>query len=180
MLLAPRDEKASAMSDNPKLTPEDLVKGLFQSMQTVLKAAHDVALTGADQVRKGVFPRGTGISGVYGVTFKADLGRPSLTIEPFGNLQPDASGQPVVQDWTEPRTEFADESENYVVVAEVPGVAAEDVKFDVTGQVFTFTAERGGRKYRKEITLPDNAASACVLHTCHDGLLEVRIGKKAT
>jgi HSP20 family protein len=166
------------MSDTPKLSPEDLVKGLFHSMQAVLKAAHDVALTGADQVRRGVFPHGTGVNGVYGVTFKADLGRPSLTIEPFGNLRADASGEPIVDDYTEPRTDFTEEPGQYLIVAEVPGVAAEDVKFEITAQTLTVTAVRGGRKYRKELTLPENAAMGHVLHACHDGLLEIRVAKK--
>lgn len=165
------------MSDTPKLSPEELLKGLFFRVQGVLQSAQEIALTGAGQVRRGVFPHGTGFNGVYGFTVKADVGRPSVTVEPFGNLRTDASGQPVVQEYLEPRTELTEDAGQYLIVAEVPGVAAQDVKLNVAGSLLTFTAERGGRRYRKEVALPADARMDQVLHACLDGLLEIRIAK---
>jgi len=165
------------MAENSNPTAEELLKNLFHSIQGVLHSAGDIAMAGADQVRKGVFPRGTGLNGVYGVTVRADLGRPSVRVEPFGNVRADASGQPTVAEYSEPRTDITEEPEQYLIVAELPGIAAEDVKLETRGCALTFTGERGGRKYRKELTLPANADMMQILHACHDGLLEIRVAK---
>jgi HSP20 family protein len=168
------------MTDTTNRSPEELFKNLFHNVHGVLQSAGNIALAGADQVRKGVFPHGTGLRGIYGFTVRADLGRPNFRIEPFGNVRPDASGQPVVQDYMEPRTEVTEETEQYLIVSEVPGVAPEDIKLEVNGPTIAFSAERGGRKYRKEVVLPANADTNQVLHACHDGLLEIRIKKMFT
>ena len=165
------------MSESEKRPAEDLVKGLFSGLQSVIESVQHLAISKADQVRKGVFPGGTGLHGVYGFTIQADLGKPALTVVPFGNVRPGEKGEAVVSDFVEPRVEVGEEGGSFVITAEMPGVGPEDVHLSVFGSTLTITAERGKRKYRKEIPLPPAANVETMLHAHRDGVLEVRFGR---
>ncbi len=165
------------MSETDKRPAEDLVKNLFGGLQSVIESVQHLAVNKADQVRKGVFPSGTGLHGVYGFTIRADLGRPSVSVEPFGNVQRGERGEAVVREYVEPRVEFGDDAGSFVITAEIPGVGPEDVRLNVFGSTLTISAEKGIRKYRKEITLPSYANIETMLHACRDGVLEVRFGR---
>ena len=137
-----------------------------------------MASSGAQQVRQTVFPSGTGLNGVYGFTLRADLGKPSVTVEPFGNVQADAAtGRPVVLDHMEPPTEVAEDVAVFVITAEMPGVGADDVRVEVKDRTLVITAEKGRRKYRKEVALPPACSTEILSRTCQDGVLEIRVAK---
>src|SRR5258708_33998844 len=107
------------MSEPEKRLPEELVASLIGGLQSVFHSVQTMASSGAQQVRQTVFPSGTGFNGVYGFTLKADLGKPSVTVEPFGNVQADAAtGRTVVAGYREPPTEIAEDA---AVVAATPG-----------------------------------------------------------
>jgi HSP20 family protein len=165
------------MNDTDKRPAEDLVKGLFNGLQSVMDSVQHLAISKADQARRGVFPRGTGLHGVYGFTIRADLGKPALTIEPFGNVRRGADGEAEVSEYVEPRIEVGDDAGSYVITAEVPGVGPEDVRLSLFGATLTITAEKGTRKYQKEISLPSSVNIETMLHACRDGVLEVRFAK---
>ncbi|MFL5342883.1 MAG: Hsp20/alpha crystallin family protein [Gemmataceae bacterium] len=165
------------MSESEKRPAEDLVKGLFSGLQSVIESVQHLAISKADQVRKGVFPSGTGLHGVYGFTIRADLGKPALVVEPFGNVRRGESGEAVVTEYVEPRVEVGEDAGAFVITAEMPGVGPEDVHLSVFGSTLTITAERGKRKYRKEIPLPPAANVETMLHAHRDGVLEVRFGR---
>jgi HSP20 family protein len=166
------------MTESEKRPPEDLVASLIGGLQSVFQSVQSMASTGASHVRHTVFPSGTGLNGVYGFTLRADIGKPSVTVEPFGNVQADATGRPIVVEYMEPPTEIAEDVAVFVVTAEMPGVGANDVRVEVRDRTLVITAEKGRRKYRKEIVLPPASSTEILSRSCEDGVFEVRIAKQ--
>jgi HSP20 family protein len=116
------------------------------------------------------------IKGVYGFTVKVGLGdQGGLKVEPFGNVHTDkASGKAVVQEVREPMVDVFEESDFVLIVAEMPGVAAEDVKLEVNGDVLTISAEQAERKYRKEVLLPGPLSRDKMKVACNNGVIEIK------
>jgi len=113
--------------------------------------------------------------GVYGFTVKVGLGGEGVKVEPFGNIRRDEeSGRPIVQEVTEPSADVFEESDHTLVVAEMPGIGAENVRLEVTDDLLTITAERGKKKYRKEVLLPGSFPREKMRVSCTNGVLEIR------
>ena len=67
-----------------------------------------------------------------------------------------------------------EEEDHLLVVAELPGIGKEDVQIDVKDDVLTISAERGDKKYRKEVLLPRNVSKEKVQVSCNNGVLEIK------
>ncbi len=65
----------------------------------------------------------------------------------------------MVQEVREPVVDIFEEEDHVLVVAEMPGVSPEDVKITVEDDLLTISAERGDKKYRKEVLLPASCRS---------------------
>ena len=166
------------MSEPEKPPPEDLVTNLIGNLQSMFQSVKTMAGNRVTQARETVFPSGTGLNGIYGFTLRADLGKPSVTVEPFGNVHADAAtGQPMVHDYMEPPTEITEDVAVFVIIAEVPGVGSGDIQVEVRDRVLVMTAEKGRRKYRKEVPLPPGCSTEILSRSCQDGVLEVRVAK---
>ena len=99
------------------------------------------------------------LKGIYGFTVKVGLGDDRPVVEPFGNIRQDReSGHTVVQEVREPVVDVFEEDDHVLVVAEMPGIGKEDVHIAVEDDLLTFSAERGDKKYRKEVLLPASCA----------------------
>lgn len=117
------------------------------------------------------------IKGVYGFTVKTAIGD-SVKVEPFGNVKKGQDGKLVeVKHIREPMTDVFDEPDYLLIIAEVPGITAEDVRLELQDDILTFSAENGESKYRKEMLLPASFSSDRMSFTCRNGLLEVRFNK---
>jgi len=133
--------------------------------------------------RSGVFDIDTGsgknAKAVYGFSVKMGLDENQETrIEPFGNVHRDEqTGETTVQEVSEPLVDVIEESDHVLVLAEMPGVADEDVHLDLNGDILTLHAERGSKKYHKEIVLPRSFDSKAMERSCHNGILEVKLKK---
>jgi HSP20 family protein len=159
-------------SEPPKPSSDEALKGLLSNLQNVVSSVQLLAESGVQRVRKGVFPEGTGLQGIYSLTVKADLGRPALTIEIGNPAKGTATGIGEISDG-----EIVEEAEQIRIVAEMPGVSGEDVKLELAGETLKISAEKGLRKYAKEVVLPFAPVPEKVTHTCRDGILEVKILK---
>jgi HSP20 family protein len=100
------------------------------------------------------------LKGIYGVTVKDR-----------------ESGHTVVQEVREPVVDVFEEEDHVLVVAEMPGVAKEDVHITVEDDLLTFTAERGDKKYRKEVLLPASCAKEKIEVACNNGVVEIKCKK---
>lgn len=118
------------------------------------------------------------LKGIYGFTVKVGLGGEGVKIEPFGNIRRDSrSGESVVQEVMEPAVDIFEEGDHVLVVAEMPGIATEDVRLDVKDDLLTIIAEKRDKKYRKEVLLPDVFPREKMQVSCTNGVLEVRCAK---
>lgn len=157
------------MSESPiQPTSEDPFQGLFRGLQNLMQSVAKMTESGAQRVRQGVFPQGTGLQGVYGFTIKADLAKPCLTIE---------VGQVPEHEAIAPRIEQIDEPDLLRFVADTPGVGSEDVKVTIEGATLHLSAEKGARRYRRDVPLPFVPAEGAMSFTCADGITEIRVRK---
>jgi HSP20 family protein len=116
------------------------------------------------------------VKGIYGFTVKVGLGDDRPRVEPFGNIRKDReSGHTVVQEVREPVVDVFEEDDHVLVVAEMPGVSVEDVKITVEDDLLTISAERGDKKYRKEVLLPGQLQPARRSQVaCNNGVVEIK------
>ncbi len=155
--------------------------GILKGLGGLVEKLGELAEAGGELSKSGEI-HGLGpdreAKGVYGFTVKVGLGGEGVKVEPFGNIRRDEeSGRSVVQEVTEPAADVFEESDHTLVVAEMPGIGAEDVRLEVTGDLLTITAERGKKKYRKEVLLPGSFPREKMQVSCTNGVLEIRCVK---
>lgn len=69
-----------------------------------------------------------------------------------------------------------DEEDHLYVIAEMPGLAKEDIRLDLQGDQLALSAERGRRKYYQVVNLPSKATSVKEV-AYRQGILEIRVEK---
>ena len=152
--------------------------GIFKGMGDFFELISDMVEQGESEVsRTGEFTvKGLGdrAKGVYGFTVRTGLGG-IPTVERFGNIRSTEEG-PVVDEVREPMIDIFDEGESILVVAELPGVAEEEITIEVRDDVLSL--ETGGdRKYAKEVLLPHRVDAATMTKAHKNGVLELRLNK---
>jgi HSP20 family protein len=153
--------------------------GLLGGLGTFIEKLGELAEKGKELHESGeIHGPGGKMRGVYGFNIKFGLGDEGAKVEPFGNVQRDSqTGEPIVTEVREPMVDVFYEKEQVVVVAEMPGVGEGDVKLELRDDVLVILAEGGDKKYRKEVLLPGSFAPDKMKHTCHNGVLEVKLDK---
>lgn len=156
------------------------VEGLFTGLSGLLKTLADLAEKGQDLQREGGFttPSGKPVNFHYGVSVRTAGEGGGVRVEPFGNLKTDKkTGDTRVQEVREPITDVFEESDHVKVVLEMPGVQAADVKATLEGDILTVSAERSGKKYRKETLLPGGGSfdASKLSVSCNSGVVEIRV-----
>ncbi|MEL7483521.1 MAG: Hsp20/alpha crystallin family protein, partial [Planctomycetota bacterium] len=124
--------------------------------------------TGGDADKRGGFHVGFNVR-----TAETSGGEPSIEIEPFGDVVRDAKGEAAVTERREPPADIFDEGDRLLVVVEMPGISRDDASFTIDGDVLTISAERGSKRYHKELLLP-RAADQDLLRVCAvNGVFEI-------
>jgi len=164
----------------PKLEESGL-PGFFGGLIDQLgKLADEADKAGGVTNKSGEIDFGVGkhLRGVYGFSVKSGLGDQSAKVEPFGNIRKDErSGVVEVLEIREPMTDLFDEPTHILIVAEVPGITQKDVHLEIHDDILTLEAERGEKKYCKEMLLPANFTSDKMSFTCRGGIVEIRLNK---
>jgi HSP20 family protein len=158
--------------------PEGGLGGILRGLGDLVEKLADLEQQG--EISKTGTIRGSGeqLRGIYGFTVKVGLGDQGPRIEPFGNIRRDASsGRTEVQEVREPMVDIFDEEKYLLVLAELPGTSKEDVQIELEDDVLTITAERGDKKYRKEVLLPRIVPKEKMQVNCNNGVLEIRWAK---
>jgi len=127
------------------------------------------------------------VQGVYGFTIRTNIakgkggegdGGADVRVEPFGNVRKDrGTGRVKVHEVAEPMVDLFEEPDHVRVVAELPGIGEGDVKLELHDDILNLTAERGPKKYRKEVLLPASFSADRMKASCRDGVLEIRLDK---
>jgi HSP20 family protein len=148
--------------------------GLFKGLGNLIDLAAKLREEG---VEKGGEIRGLprGARGVYGFSIRTLSGKP--VIESFGNIKETSRG-PVVEEVREPMVDVFDEKDHILVIAELPGVAENEIKIEITGDILNLTASDKDRKYAKEILLADKVKPESIKTSYNNGILEITLTKE--
>lgn len=158
--------------------------GFLGGLGTLIEQLGELAAkaeeAGGEVTQTGEFGIGSEkrLRGVYGFTVKTGLGEKGLKVEPFGNIsKEEESGRIVVKEIREPMTDLFDEQDHILIVAELPGIVQEDIRLELRDDILTLAAERGEKKYRKEVLLPAGFSPDKMIFTCRNGILEITLHK---
>jgi HSP20 family protein len=151
--------------------------GVFKGLANLIEKLGDLAEKGERLKKSGEFQQ-RDVKGVYGFSVKVGLGEKGdkeVKVEPFGNVRKDErSGETVVQEIREPVVDVFEEKDHTLVVAEMPGISAKDVRLEVKDDLLTIYAEKRDKKYRKEILLPRSYPKDKMKISCNNGILEIK------
>jgi HSP20 family protein len=152
------------------------IGGILKGLGNLVEKLETLAESGEQLSQSGeIHGSGKEVKGIYGFTVKVGLGDKGPRIEPFGNISKDQeSGHAVVQEVREPIVDVFDEKDHVLIVAEMPGVSAEDVQLAVEDDLVTITAAHGDKQYRKEVLLPASFAREKMQITCNNGVVEIK------
>jgi HSP20 family protein len=148
--------------------------GLFKGLGNFLDLASRLSEEGYE--KKGEIsglPKGA--KGVYGFSIRTLAGKP--VIESFGNIKETARG-PVVEEVREPMVDIFDEKDRILVIAELPGVAENEIKIEVAGDILNLTASDKDRKYAREVLLPGKVRPDSIKSSYKNGILEIILEKE--
>jgi len=158
--------------------------GLLSGLTEFVDKLNQLAEKGQELTRSGSFDLGGAgqgqkpVRGVYGLSVKMGLGGEGPTVEPFGNIRRDReTGEPVVEDVREPLVDVFDEGDHLMVLAEMPGVEAQDIRIDLEGREMDLSADRGTRRYHKRFELPWAADRNTLRVSEKNGIVEILCGK---
>lgn len=151
--------------------------GIFGGLTDLLEKLGDLAEKG-ETLRKSGTLHGSSddVKGVFGFTVKVGgLGDNGPKVEPFGNIRKDErTGESVVHEVREPMVDLFEEKDHTLVVVEMPGISATDVQIDIKDDLLTIAAEKGTKKYCKEVLLPKPYLRDKMEISCNNGILEIK------
>ncbi len=143
-----------------------LLKGLGDFMDTVAKMREE-GKSEFEKVGEISFDKAKKLKGMYGISVRIG-GAGVPIVEKFGTV-PET-------DVREPLVDVFDEKDMVRVIAELPGVEEEDIKTELEGNILKIRAERGDRKYEKDIELPA-AVKGELKSRYKNGILEIELEK---
>jgi len=134
-----------------------------------------------DLIRERTLPDGTKVRSwgpfVYGYSITmGPKGKPR--VRQFGNIKPEIRmGRPRIdiKEKREPLADAMTTNGEVKVVVELPGVDKKDIKLHGTEKSLTISVDTPGRKYYKEIELPDKVNPKEAKSSYKNGVLEVTL-----
>lgn len=152
--------------------------GIFKGLGNLIDMASQLQEKAGKLQKEGKFTIPVGgkeLKGIYGFSIRtlAD-GKP--VVHTFGNKIKETPKGPVVDEVREPLVDVFDEKDYIRVVAELPGVAEEEIKTELSGDILTVSTS-GERKYAKEVLLPSKVKTESMARTFKNGVLEIKFAK---
>lgn len=154
------------------------IGGLFKGLGSLFDLVSKMVEEGKEEYTSSgeVEALGGKVKGVYGFSVRMGSGAKPV-IEQFGNIQASEKGA-VVTEVREPLVDVLDEGNRFVIIAELPGVEADDIHIEVKEDILELTAEVKDRKYSKEILLPLPVDADKMESFYRNGILEIKLLKK--
>ncbi len=168
-----------SMSEKSKRSKEGVdLGGLFKGIGNLFDFVSKMAEEGEGEYsRRGeIEALGGKAKGVFGFSVRMGLGGKPV-VEQFGNIRATEEGT-VVAEVREPLVDVLDEGDRLVVIAELPGIEAENIHIEVDEDILELTAEAKDRKYSKELLLPSAVEADSMESSYRNGILEIRLKKK--
>lgn len=167
-------QKKNTEKEEPSYSNFGILKGLgdfIEKLGELADKGEKLSKTG-DLHWKG---QGKDLKGVYGFSVKVGLGGEEVKVEPFGNIRKDKkTGESVVEEIREPIVDVFEEEGYTLILAEMPGISTEDIQIEVKDDLLTLYAEKGDKKYRKEILLPKSYKKEKMVISCNNGIVEIK------
>jgi len=155
--------------------------GFLGGLTNLIEKLGDLAEKGKDLHELKEFGDQGGIKGVYGFTIRTGMGGErsgGIKVEPFGNVRKDErTGKATVQEVIEPLVDVFEETDHVLVVAELPGVSPDDVHVELKDDILIIAAQRGSKKYHKEVLLPASSSHKKMSQHCRNGVLEIKLAR---
>ena len=178
-----RDREVKGGAGGEKAGNENRFSRIISGLTDIAEKLSELSDKGETISKKGEFTfpsKEGGVKGVYGFSLKTGLGGKddSIKVEPFGNIRKDKkTGEAVVQEIHEPLVDVFEDADATTLIAEMPGVGPDDIKIEIRDDVLTVFAEKGEKKYRKEILLNHSPAKDRIKVTCNNGIVTIRCEK---
>lgn len=159
------------------------IGGIFAGLNELVEKLGELAERGDELAKSGNIelkgrPGTKKLKAVYGFSVKTGIGGKGVKVEPFGNVRKDrATGEPVVQEIHEPLVDVFEEDDHVLILAEMPGVDAEDVQINLVDDILTLSAEGEDRRYRKEVLLPGSFDRDKLTVACRNGIVRIKCMK---
>lgn len=155
--------------------------GLFRGLGGLVDLVSKLAEEGGELSRKGELggADSKGVKAVYGFSIRVG-GDGKPIVEQFGNVKSGPGPGPAVEEVREPIVDVFNEDDHLLLVAELPGVAADEVRFEVKEDVLVLTAAHGERKYRKEVLLASEVDVKRASPSYRNGVFELKLPKRRT
>ncbi|MDO8721191.1 MAG: Hsp20/alpha crystallin family protein [Syntrophales bacterium] len=156
---------------------------ILSGLTDIAEKLNEISEKGETLSKKGEFTfpsKEGGVKGVYGFSLKTGLGGKDdqIRVEPFGNIRKDKkTGEAMVQEIHEPLVDVFEDEDVTTLIAEMPGVGPEDIKIEVRDDVLTISAQKGEKKYRKEVLLGHGISKEKTSVTCNNGIVTIRCEK---
>ncbi|ABM03076.1 heat shock protein, HSP20 family protein [Psychromonas ingrahamii 37] len=173
-------------TDDSKNSESNDLGGVFQGLAKLVETLGDLADKGAELKRSGEFKisgqeDNKDLKGVYGFSIKTGInekGDQDINVQPFGNVhRNEETGESVIMEVREPLVDIFDEDEYVLVVAEMPGISAEDLRLELHDDILDLTAEKGNNKYHKELLLPATFTTEQMDISVKNGMVEIKLRK---
>jgi HSP20 family protein len=170
-------------SADGKTAAENKIGGILNGLADLAEKLKNASENGQSVSKNGEFTfpsKEGGVKGVYGFTMKTGLGEKGdqIKVEPFGNIRKDKkTGEAVVQEINEPQVDVFEDEGGTTLIAEMPGVGPEDIQLEVREDVLTVAAQKGEKKYRKELLLNHLLSKERIDVTCNNGIVTIRCRK---
>ncbi len=111
---------------------------------------------------------------VYGFSMRVGPdGKPH--IEEFGNVPGIEVPTSDSSERREPLTDIIEGNKDITVIAELPGIAREDIKLDVNEESLSIKVDTADRKYYKDLSLPCKVKPDATKARYKNGVLEVKV-----
>lgn len=162
---------------------DDFATGAVKGLTSFLEKLARLAEESGNLEKSSEFETKKGFKGMWGLTVKTNLGdkeggdgsAPNFVVEPFGtHVEENERGQVTIDPIREPPVDVFDEEDHILIVAEMPGIQADDVTIDVEGDVLSLRAERGELRFRKELLLPRTVDADAITVRATNGIVEIR------
>ncbi|MBU2704761.1 Hsp20 family protein [Zooshikella marina] len=159
------------------------VEGILRGLGDLVEKLGDLAEKGEQLKQGGEFESkthdGRDIKGSYGVSVKVGLTEDEQLVTPFEKGEDTSSmSESAVKETAEPAVDVFDEGDIIQIIAELPGIGPNDVTLNLHGDVLTIHAERGAKKFYKEMLLPHECSNEGISTQCNNGILEVLLKKR--
>lgn len=162
---------------------------MFKGLSDLIERLGEIAEQGEElshsSESEGETASGKPLKAVYGFSVKFGGGRDGMKVEPFGHTRaaqgrggkrgPAQERSAPVHEVREPMVDMFEEEDGLHIVAEMPGIAAEDVQLEIQDDILVLKAEDGDKKYRKEIVLPRAFSREGASISCNNGIIKIRL-----